>query len=1144
MAQVSWYKGKNKLEDGDIYSISKDMSGVCRLTLKNAKLEDSGEYSCKINKQTEKTDTTLEIVDYPYKFVKVLKHQTATEKDTLTLLCELDDEAGEVKWFKGEQEITADKRVQIKEDGRKRKLVIKDCKVTDAGLYSCVSNADKTEAEIIVNYLNRFNKKLKDTTAVEREKLVLDVELQDQTASAEWFFNDKPIVANERIEIKNLGGGKHQLLYNKTEMSDEGEITCKSGELTSSCKLTVKKGESKPIPEFPDKIEGPISAPIVFIIPFKIEGTKQTPVEAKLLKDGKVLPLKDVEIIVGEDKITYKIKKPQRDQSGIYQLKISNGQGEEVKDVTITMQDVPSPPKDVDVTDVFATSCVVSFKPSEDDGGSPITKYIIERLDMSLKNQWDSVGEVKNGEKCTYKVEDLKTKKEYKFRIRAVNKLGQSEPAAFGKPILAKDPWDEPSKPNNVEVVDWDVDHADLTWSKPESDGGAPITGYIIEYKDKFGKEWVTGKEIQGDVTKGTIDGLKEGTQYEFRIRAVNKAGPGTPSDATKPIIAKCRFVKPFIIGDKLTNLVVKKGQVIKYDIKYGGEPDPEVKWFLGEKELAPDSAERLTIDKYERNTVLTVRKTLRADSGKYKLVLSNGSGECESTADVVVLDKPAPPKGPLVTEEVRADHITVKWKRPVDDGGSDITGYTLEKMDTDNGRWVPAGEVGPDKDTFNFQGLTPNKKYKFRVKAINKEGESEPLTTEDGIVAKNPYDEPDPPGKPEIFDYDNTSVSLRWAKPEKDGGRPILHYIIEQKDKFSPDWQEVMKTTDANPEAKVEGLKEKAVYQFRVKAVNKGGISKPSEPTDNHICKHRNLKPRIDRTNLKSVVIKAGRTHKWSVDVIGEPPPVCNWIWRDNIPLTTTERIKIDNVDYHTDFTVINATRKDTGKYTITAENVNGRDEETVDLTVLGKPDAPGGPLVVTDVTNKSAKIKWKKPEDDGGVPIKEYEIEKMDTKTGKWVRCGKVPGNSPDTEFEVTGLNPGSEYLFRVTAVNDEGDSEPLESTKPVLAKNPFDEPNAPGTPLITDYDNESVTIKWTAPDFDGGAPIEKYIIEKKDKFKPDWEKAMEVPVSDELTARVEGLKDRGEYQFRVIAVNKAGPSPPSDASKMQMVKHKARK
>lgn len=52
------------------------------------------------------------------------------------------------------------------------------------------------------------------------------------------------------------------------------------------------------------------------------------------------------------------------------------------------------------------------------------------------------------------------------------------------------------------------------------------------------------GKVFEGDITSATIDGLKEGVQYEFRVRAINKAGPGEPSDATKPIIAKSRFGK------------------------------------------------------------------------------------------------------------------------------------------------------------------------------------------------------------------------------------------------------------------------------------------------------------------------------------------------------------------------------------------------------------------------------------------------------------------------------------------------------------------------------------------------------------------------------------------------------------------------
>ena len=53
------------------------------------------------------------------------------------------------------------------------------------------------------------------------------------------------------------------------------------------------------------------------------------------------------------------------------------------------------------------------------------------------------MAEIPHGEPTSYKVEDLIHKKEYKFRVRAVNKLGPSEPANYPKTILAKDPWGE-----------------------------------------------------------------------------------------------------------------------------------------------------------------------------------------------------------------------------------------------------------------------------------------------------------------------------------------------------------------------------------------------------------------------------------------------------------------------------------------------------------------------------------------------------------------------------------------------------------------------------------------------------------------------------------------------------------------------------
>lgn len=98
---------------------------------------------------------------------------------------------------------------------------------------------------------------------------------------------------------------------------------------------------------------------------------------------------------------------------------------------------------------------------------------------------------------------------------------------------------DEPGKPGTPSVADYDTDFVELQWSRPDEDGGSPITGYIIEKRDKYSPIWEKCAEVDGDVNKGKVADLVEGTQYEFRVRAVNKAGPGEPSDASKSHIAR-----------------------------------------------------------------------------------------------------------------------------------------------------------------------------------------------------------------------------------------------------------------------------------------------------------------------------------------------------------------------------------------------------------------------------------------------------------------------------------------------------------------------------------------------------------------------------------------------------------------------------
>lgn len=104
---------------------------------------------------------------------------------------------------------------------------------------------------------------------------------------------------------------------------------------------------------------------------------------------------------------------------------------------------------------------------------------------------------------------------------------------------------DEPGKPGDLQVTDWDKDHIDLKWTPPASDGGSPLTGYVVEVKDKLGN-WEKCMDVPPSQTTASVPDLVQGQAYEFRVRAVNKAGPGEPSDATPPTVAKprrCKFL-------------------------------------------------------------------------------------------------------------------------------------------------------------------------------------------------------------------------------------------------------------------------------------------------------------------------------------------------------------------------------------------------------------------------------------------------------------------------------------------------------------------------------------------------------------------------------------------------------------------------
>jgi hypothetical protein len=75
-----------------------------------------------------------------------------------------------------------------------------------------------------------------------------------------------------------------------------------------------------------------------------------------------------------------------------------------------------------------------------------------------------------------------------------------------------------------------------------------------------------------------------------------------------------------------------------------------------------------------ETNTVFANNKAQRGDTGIYKLTLTNTSGSDSAEVEVVVLSTPLSPEGPLEVSDVTKESCKLTWKKPKDDGGTEVT--------------------------------------------------------------------------------------------------------------------------------------------------------------------------------------------------------------------------------------------------------------------------------------------------------------------------------------------------------------------------------------------------------------------------------------------------------------------------------------
>uniref|UniRef100_A0A8C7XXI4 Titin n=1 Tax=Oryzias sinensis TaxID=183150 RepID=A0A8C7XXI4_9TELE len=249
-----------------------------------------------------------------------------------------------------------------------------------------------------------------------------------------------------------------------------------------------------------------------------------------------------------------------------------------------------------------------------------------------------------------------------------------------------------------------------------------------------------------------------------------------------------------------------------------------DVKWFKDGKEITP--SKNITISTDGKKRILTVRKAEKANIGVYTC----DCGSDKTTANINIEGKTYPPWAPgkPVVREIGKTSALLTWTRPEHDGGAKIEGYIIEFQKTGSEEWIHIAEDVPQTEQ-QLQGLMEKQEYSFRVKAVNKAGESEPSEPSDPT---QPVKKPDPPIQVEAHDPTCKSITVTWKAPDYDGGCPIQGYVVEKIEKDGNSYEKVTPSLVPGYSYVVTGLKEETEYQFRVRAENAAGVSEPSRST------------------------------------------------------------------------------------------------------------------------------------------------------------------------------------------------------------------------------------------------------------------------------------------------------------------------
>ncbi|XP_033360525.1 obscurin isoform X6 [Bombus vosnesenskii] len=638
--EVKWYKDGQELREDSRISIIKEGNETYKLTIRNARLDDSGSYSIVARNEVNQTTEIWKLkVLSPPKITKGLgEPQILDQKGNLTLSIDVDSlMPPNIKWYRDGELLVEDSRIKMIQQGKTFILKITGIVSEDAGDYKAEISSDHgtvtDETAIQVNGLPRFKTKMYDVTVNEGTK---NIEFKVEVGgcpkpSVHWYIGDMEITEKKKDYVRTEEGNFVKLIMSEVKAEMKGTYTCKLknefGEVKSSSTLIVNTR-----PKLLKKlVDQRINEGDTLKLIFEVSGTPDP--EVKWYKDGKEVST-DARIKITRDSkrqenydLTVTLVKGS--DAGIYEVRAENELGYVTSKSKVM---ILTPPHIIEATlsdkTIYETQTVVfsiraTSLPRADGkwfkNGKPLRSG--ERIRITSA-----------GELFTLELQKAILEDEGVYTCTFTNKLGEVMVEGY----LTVETVDELRRPkfteplNDVDVAKGKTGQFQATFTAdPVADTTWYFKGEEIPHDDMRLKFTTQNKPANDNLTSTTVTlsvpkCSKEDTG-EYTLKLKNKYGEAEASAFLHLLL------HPEI--EELKDVVASVGDSFTWEAIVKGNPKPDITWTKDGTVLEKGDKYDFEEDRRNNKFKLIIKDVEVEDKGTYHLTAKNYLGEATGQA-------------------------------------------------------------------------------------------------------------------------------------------------------------------------------------------------------------------------------------------------------------------------------------------------------------------------------------------------------------------------------------------------------------------------------------------------------------------------------------------------------------------------------